>query len=61
MKKLNMHIWSTTPAISSNIKNLLDKVNELVDKVNSIEQKKIDTENQIIKHDKLFNDLENDY
>jgi hypothetical protein len=61
IKKLMMHIWSTTPAVSDNIKQLQDKVNELVDKLNSIEQQKIDEENQMIKHDKLFEDLQGDY
>jgi hypothetical protein len=52
-----MHIWSTTPAISGNIKQLQDKVNELVDKLNSIEQERSNTEDEYIKRDKFLNDL----
>lgn len=34
VEKLNMHIWSTAPAISENTKQLQDKLNELIEMFN---------------------------
>jgi len=33
MDKLDMHIWSTTPAISDNIEELQAKINELIGEI----------------------------
>lgn len=61
IKKLNMHIWSTTPAIADNIKQLQDKINELVDRLNNIEQTAKQLEDNQIKNDQIFDDFNPDY
>lgn len=41
VEKLNMHIWSTTPAISSNTEQLQAKMNELIDVINDMKKEKV--------------------
>lgn len=36
IEKIKNHIWSTTPAIAENIKQLQDKINELIDEINEL-------------------------
>lgn len=36
MKKFNPHIWSTVPAISTNIKEIVDKINEMQEEIETL-------------------------